>query len=139
MPNWTYNTINVRASNKQALTKFIKKYFVKDENNELRFDFNKVIPQPKTKEECPKEYICDCEEEHIEDTRGGNWFNWYKWNNQNWGTKWNACDTRIDYQNDNELEFSFDTAWCCPHPIFRLLKQQNPSLRLLFDWEDEGW
>lgn len=139
MPNWTYNTINVRASNKQALTKFIKKYFIKDENNELHFDFNKVVPQPSTKEECPQDFICDCKEEHIEDTKGGNWFNWYKWNNYHWGTKWNACDTYITYQDDTELEFDFATAWCSPQPIFKLLKKQNPSLRLYFDWTDEGW
>lgn len=138
MPNWTYNSIIVKANNKQTLTRFINRYFIKDKDDQLHFDFNKVVPQPNTKEECPQEYICDCKKEHITDSKGGNWFNWFKWNYDHWGTKWNACDTIIVYQDDDQLEFNFNTAWCPPQPIFKLLRKQNPSLNIWTNYVSEG-
>lgn len=41
---------------------------------------------------------------------------WYRWAIDNWGTKWNACNTSVD-----EKSIYFDTAWSFPAPIFAKL------------------
>lgn len=130
MPNWINNELCIRGNKREDIDNFVKKYFT--ENN---FDFNKIIPEPSSKEDCPKEYICDCKERCIEDTRGGNWFNWYDFRCDKWGTKWNACETRSEASEDGlTLDIYFSTAWTAPLPIFRELKKQNPNLRITFDY-----
>ena len=52
------------------------------------------------------------------------WFNWYKWHNDFWSTKWNACKTQI--LDDNSVKF--DTAWNAPDPIFRELSRKYPGV-----------
>lgn len=137
MPNWTSSNVRVRASKPQEIADFMNKYFT-ERGGEFHFDFNKVIPEPDSKETCPSEYICDCKKEGIEDARGGNWFNWYKYHNEKWGTKWNACDTQTRVNEDGtELYIDFLTAWAAPHPIFRELKRQNGHLRIRVESEDE--
>ena len=43
---------------------------------------------------------------------------WYSWRNQNWNTKWNACDATW-----NGCDVHFDTAWSEPAPIFLKLSE----------------
>ena len=43
---------------------------------------------------------------------------WYDWACAHWGTKWNACDSFIDKDNDT---ITFETAWSCPAPILKEL------------------
>ena len=60
---------------------------------------------------------------------------WYNWNCDNWGTKWDICDQRIDSQSwpDDEMFISFEdseeqsftfycwTAWSPPIPVWEKL------------------
>ena len=51
---------------------------------------------------------------------------WYEWSIQNWGTKWNACNTQI---NDmNEPNIYFDTAWSPPLPVINELSKKYPEV-----------
>lgn len=48
---------------------------------------------------------------------------WYDWSSENWGTKWDVTYVeRID--NDDKIEYAFDTAWALPKPIYNLLKEK---------------
>ena len=132
MPNWVFNTMVVKSSNKKQLDDFIKRHFKKDEENELQFDFNTIIAEPSTKETCPKEYICECDKEYLQDIKGGNWFNWYKWRCDKWGTKWNACDTDIVSEGEDEIEVWFNTAWDKPRGIIKALKKMYKDLSFSF-------
>ena len=135
MPNWCYNDISVRGT-EQQIKDFISKYdLVFGENKS--FDFNKIIPEPRTLEECPKKYIRH-DSDHIEELEDKPWFNWYDWHCDFWGTKWNACDVVID-GDERHVFISFSTAWCEPKPIFMALKKQNPNLKFGFDYTEEGW
>ena len=48
---------------------------------------------------------------------------WYDWSVANWGTKWDACNSRI-INND---EIYFDTAWNEAEPIHKKLSEKYPK------------
>lgn len=53
---------------------------------------------------------------------------WYDWRMENWGTKWNACDSS---------EFTFQTAWSTPYEWLEKLAKKCDFI-LLFADEDIG-
>lgn len=127
MPNWTSNTLRMNGIG--------RKRELYDE--EGYFDFNKIIPEPKTAEECIEKYgeeYIDKGNSHLEHTEENKWFDWYKWRCSYWGTKWNACYTHIT-TND---EVSFDTAWCEPVKVFEALSKRYPEEKLEVEAFYEG-
>lgn len=62
--------------------------------------------------------------------------NWYDWSNENWGTKWNACDSYVDLENG---KVDFETAWSYPKPIIDKILKDNPNCRIEFWWQDEDY
>ena len=137
MPNWTYNSIRVRATKLEDAAAFLNKYFVKDDMNQEQFDFDKVIPEPRKIEDCPKDCLVG-KDSYIQILSDRPWFDWYAWHNKYWGCKWNASSTYI-YKSDDGLtiDVDFATPWCAPYPIFKELKRQNPNLRIRVESENE--
>jgi hypothetical protein len=43
---------------------------------------------------------------------------WYMWNVNNWGTKWDISDVYIDNDEPDSIEFSFSSAWAPPVEAF---------------------
>lgn len=67
---------------------------------------------------------------------------WYDWSYENWGTKWNACDSRLSSEEDGQLEYYFQTAWCEPTPVFIELSKKFPDIIVInhANYEDpEPW
>ena len=63
------------------------------------------------------------------------WFNWYKWNCEHWGTKWNTCDCYSQITED-AVTFVFSTAWSPAIPIFEeLITKYRHETEIL--WADE--
>ena len=62
--------------------------------------------------------------------------NWYDWNRDKWGTKWDACEPYVNAMTD-EIFLSFMTAWSTPEPIFRKLAEQYPDLLIEIEYADE--
>lgn len=126
MPNWTTNKIKMK--NIVACDDL----FSVNDRGEKYFDFNKLIPEPKTKNECPTKYLDDGTK-YLEHSDGRDWFNWLDWRRDFWRTKWNSCDTQF-ISND---EIQFDTAWNCPMPIFETLAKKYKDREIIVEWEDE--
>lgn len=57
---------------------------------------------------------------------------WYDWSCANWGTKWNACDTVVDF---NVIEF--ETAWSTPLPVFVELSKRLKDISIIIHYADE--
>ena len=59
---------------------------------------------------------------------------WYEWCIENWGTKWNACES--DLQGN---VMYFDTAWSCPIPVLTRLGHLCSIHGITFTgmWADE--
>lgn len=124
MPNDCCNYLTIKFKSIESLNNFMDKYLTSSDTDEpSRFDFEKVIPSPRTKEECPKEFLTN-EYSHIERLEERPWFDWYKWNWRNWGTKWNSYDNCINVDEDNTLKLSFSTAWDPAIPIIKALANQ---------------
>lgn len=62
---------------------------------------------------------------------------WYKWSTENWGTKWNSCDTEMTLDINGNPEYEFTTAWSFPLPIFDKLAVMFPKVSLEAVWADE--
>ena len=53
---------------------------------------------------------------------------WYKWNLDNWGVKWEASNCKSKELSDfNTIVFSFDTPWGCPEHFVRELSKLYPT------------
>jgi hypothetical protein len=68
------------------------------------------------------------------------YYDWYNWSCANWGTKWNSYAFRREgVQNDQRMEFLFETSWSPPIPIFERLAERFPDLSINVKSFDEGW
>lgn len=60
---------------------------------------------------------------------------WYDWSWNNWGTKWNSYDNRIDECDPNEI--GFNTAWGAPHEVIQKLAEMYPRAIIQHWWAEE--
>jgi len=127
MPN--YVSVNIKVSGEE---KIVNEFFSKCFNCK-EFDFDKIIPEPRTKEECDPDCIANANS-HITIDNDRPWFNWYDWHCKHWGTKWNACSCDLDRKNN---AFTFDTAWSLPVPVLSAMSKMFPELVFDIDWIEE--
>ena len=113
MPNWTENNVLFVGKKKQLKT---LKTMLKSKDND--FDFNNIVPMPKN---IFRGLLGREEEEKY----GKN--NWYHWSIENWGTKWNSVDTRVE-ENGSTLSYNFMTAWDCPRQIVDALMRMRKTI-----------
>lgn len=137
MPNWCENKLIIKGK-RETIKEFLNKYFTKDENGELQLDFDKIIPEPRTIEECPKDCIRESNSSVME-RKERPWFDWYEWHIKYWGTKWDACDTSISWNRDKtEICILFDTAWSPSVPVIDKLRELEPELKIKHYFYEPG-
>jgi hypothetical protein len=68
---------------------------------------------------------------------GKPWFDWYKWRNKYWDTKWNAYEQDTYTGDPTAVEFEFQTAWSPPMPVIKRLALLN--FKIEYRWADEDW
>lgn len=151
-----------------ALAHFREKVRVNNENGESEFSFSGHLPMPKQLDiggapfskikndedllEAMKEMNHPDTNEHQVTTLAKQiqqyvnkkelgYTDWYDWNTKNWGTKWDACDVDIVVDEENCFSVNFNTAWCLPHEWNDAVLDdpQYASLRIVFEWSDEGY
>jgi hypothetical protein len=71
---------------------------------------------------------------HNESSVMDNPLNWYQWNCDNWGTKWNAGEVwhdRVDNgeSTEGQTSYNFDTAWAPAEPVIAALAKMFPMLQ----------
>lgn len=140
MPNWCENELYIKGKKSEVEAFLDLVRGSRDDDTEL--DFTKIVPYPdpyKAADEARRAW----EENH----KGVPWgdrppppadgYNQggYEWCIANWGTKWNACDTRVR-KTSRGCTFSFNTAWSPPAPVIRKAASLFPSLQFdLKYWE----
>lgn len=61
----------------------------------------------------------------------------YKWQVNNWGTKWGACHVGCD-TGDGWAAYDFDTAWSPPTAFYEYITKEWPDLIFDASWREEG-
>ena len=150
MPNWCYNSLCV-SGNKEILADFVSKTLVpcnmssEEEYDEShRFTFNILHPLPKALEgnTSPLRKLEGEDDEQFKERMAENIRlygaeDWYRWQIDNWGTKWDAKDTIVEQLDETNFNVRFNTAWSPPIDWFEKVIPMYPQLEfdLIFDEE----
>ncbi len=70
-------------------------------------------------------------ENYLECMKKTGYVDWYKWNIENWGTKWNAWSNKKEEEAKDSVQFY--TAWCAPVPIFEALAKKYKNIRFIVE------
>lgn len=138
MPNHVKNVLTFKNLKKEDIDFLVNTITIESEDTPSTYwiDFNKIIPEPRTEDECPDEYKVN-KDSHVRLYDDKPWFDWYKWRNEFWGTKWNAYD-RYSMIGDNTLTLVFSTAWSTPERVIKRLHLLGFDFELKFADEDYG-
>lgn len=102
--------------------------------NERFIDFGLLIPEPELIFRGP----CNSVHPHVVD--GVTYAHcWNGWNRDNWGTKWNGYDTKIEPVEGDLCRLRFDTAWSHPSPVLEALAARFPDEEVTVEWADEDF
>lgn len=119
MPNWCQNLLVISGSEAD-----VRKFEQINKTAEQPLTFSAAVPRPESEED-----------------------NWYNWNCEHWGTKWDACDVVINRdheqgwtkdEDDIHLSYAFETAWSPPHAWFERMVQDWPDLKFLLNFVELG-
>lgn len=61
-----------------------------------------------------------------------------KWQQANWGTKWEANNAELIDESDTQLSYGFDTAWSPPIELLKRISLDWPTLKFLLHYEEPG-
>lgn len=103
-------------------------------------DFDKIIPEPRKPEDCSPDCIipeAKRKRPGIEITDDRDWFDWYRWRLENWGTKWGAYDCYCIIKK-SYVAFVFSTAWNIPDKIYKKLADMGYEMEIRYADEDLG-
>jgi hypothetical protein len=102
MPNWCSNYVTLTAS-KEQVDELIVELRKSDEIDTPYQICNILHPRPETEED------------------------WYSWNVNNWGTKWDVNVYSYEVLSETTVSISFDSAWSPPIALYEYLVEN--------DWE----
>ena len=121
MPNWCWNHLEVTGDEIQ-LREFVEKSTINIERND-EFSFQGTHPMPKELEET---------------TSPSDKPNWYDWRCDNWGTKWDACESYINHNDIDFFSVTFDTAWSPPIEWINYIMKDFPDLHFSLEYDEPG-
>ena len=65
--------------------------------------------------------------------------NWYNWNRQYWGVKWD-CDAELDNDEATYVSYRFDSPWGPPTEVIDAIAAKYPTMTFSHNYEEEqGW
>jgi len=71
---------------------------------------------------------------------GNTEYNWYAWNADNWGCKWDAGVEDFTDYGDGSVSYQIQTPWDTPRAIWQAIAEQHPELNIEIRFEEEqGW
>ena len=125
MPNHCFNRIEIYG--KEA-----SKIASKIESEETPFDFTKIFPEPDYDK---VEVFSTFGEKTKPVTKDQAWWDWRV---QNWGTKWNSYDCEVIEMDDEQVEYTFSTAWSPPEGVIEKLREQYPDVSITAFYDEPG-
>jgi len=141
IPNHVRNVVKIKGIPKDKVDYVLNKLACKYKSDitgtdEYIMDFDLIIPEPRFKKDCPKDCIVN-KDSYVQEVKGREWFNWYNFHCNYWGTKWNAYDgyTKI---GKTQITFVFSTAWSAPFGIYEKLCELGYDFEIRYADEDIG-
>ena len=153
MPNWVFNTVSITGD--EIAVKALREQLRKPIQTPVMggykqvepltykttspdwISFQNVIPIPA---DILDEYHSTCDSEGMASNN-----NWYKWNCENWGCKWDAGEDIGTLEIESgigTLSISFDTPWSTPQPIIEKFIEICTDNDFIMVWtyrEEQGW
>ena len=122
MPNWCSNVVTISHKDPAEIQRVVAAW------NSGEGFFNQFVTRPAAEEE-----------------------NWYVWNIENWGTKWDVESAewgRVEdhEENDTQVTISYETAWGPPLDFYAKMLDQGfsivayyyePGMNFCGKWSDE--
>lgn len=137
IPNHVKNVWKIKNIPKDKIDYILNKLSSVESDDTRILDFDLIIPEPRLKQDCPKEFI-RTEKSCVAEDGDKPWFNWYEWRCKYWNTKWNAYDG-YTIVGKTQITFVFNTAWSFPYAVaVELAKQLGYDLELKYADEDYG-
>jgi len=124
MPNWCYNRVEIYGADAEKIADKIA-------SEETPFDFAKIVPEP----DYDKIEVEPTFQKEDSDFRMPTWWDWRV---QNWGTKWNSSECEVTIMDDEQVEYTFNTAWGPPEPIIHKLRELYPDVSITAFYDEPG-
>lgn len=150
MPNWCECDLTIEGPTVRV-REFLEFARNRDEAEPSDFDFNRFIPYPEEWEEMDRvaalarirwQELPPEERERTPWPKDGYNSGGYEWCVENWGTKWNAKEPRVEEQYEHEGELTalvmFETAWSPPLPVVKKASELFPDLAFTLKYFEAG-
>ena len=136
MPNWCWNHLEVSGDEIQ-LREFVEKSTINIERDD-EFSFNGTHPMPEDLNITKGTQTQDEKEQAMLNKARYGHTDWYDWRLDEWGTKWDACESGIDHNDIDYFAVSFDTAWSPPIYWIKNILKDFPDLCFTLEYEEPG-
>ena len=125
MPNWTANAARLTPTD-DASRNLIAAIAAeaKGEGN----IFQLIKPCPQALRDTVAGFGPGLEGQHAVNIARYGFSDWYAWQIEHWGTKWDACNIDAELSADGSLVLYFDTAWSPPVGIYAELHARGVSV-----------
>jgi hypothetical protein len=107
MPNWCLNNVKLTHDDVELVDGL---YQILEKNPDDQGIFQYLRPRPESESE-----------------------NWYSWNLENWGCKWDISSHDYEREDNNTIRMSFDSPWGPPIAIYEFLESEGWSIDAMYD------
>jgi hypothetical protein len=113
MPNWCACSLLIKGSSSD-LNEFYETLNTSNGREDIvYFSFHQTVPRPDGSD-------------------------WYSWNNENWGTKWDASDVDVITRTHTKFLVRFNTAWSPPLSWLESVSSSFPQLTFRISYCESG-
>lgn len=117
MPNWCDNSVTLSHTDKSKIDALDVEMSKKnDDGHSIAEPFQHLRPRPESEEE-----------------------NWYDWNVNYWGTKWDASVIDWNRDDDNTITIYFESAWSPPTALYEYLVENDWQVNALYHEPGMGY
>lgn len=148
MPNWCFQNLTVYGRSEEDVKPFLEAIKVKDGKKENELSLNQLHPMPKCLEGSTSGFFSDEEKQKELEEQGKRnleecgYKDWYDWANEEWSTKWGACDVELldDHKGSDGYyaQLKFESAWCPAINLIRTISSKYPRLMFSLSFTEES-
>ncbi len=113
MPNWCACSLSIKGTEDDLKLFYDTLNTPNKEGLVVLFSFHQNVPRPSNT-------------------------NWYTWNIENWGTKWDATNVSVASETPTKFLVQFDTAWSPPLSWLKTVSKKYPTMKFKLAYCESG-